>query len=278
MNDKALPHTAPHPLEATEKPKKRIPYADLSAGPIYTAHCHNSFEWARSMLGRAKDGQALIADKHEKTYGRDGRSWEQFTGQLLLTYILKPKTADHFPHLVMALSVGLIDALREHVPSTYLEWPNDAMIDGRKVAGLMCSGEWGDNGLEGIIVGIGINYNSDIPPAHPLRPFIVSLHEITKKKLPEMMGATAIGRAISPWYHAWKCGEYDKIFAAWKAALGEPDIARTVTVHTARGEEISGSIGAYNPDGSIVFFDDETGIKEIIPYGFIARDPVIADA
>ncbi|MEZ5403303.1 MAG: biotin--[acetyl-CoA-carboxylase] ligase [Bryobacteraceae bacterium] len=107
--------------------------------------------------GGALSGTAVAAGEQTAGQGRHGRAWHsEAESGLYITVILRlPQKAEHFPALTLA--AGL--AAREAVALTTgvecdIRWPNDLLIDGRKVAGILTQAEHG-----AAIVGIGVNVN-----------------------------------------------------------------------------------------------------------------------
>ena len=115
-------------------------------------------------LARTGAAAWTIVTAREQTAGRGrrGRSWIAIPGNLFMTVILRPdctpQTAAQLG-FVAALAVG--EAVRAVVPaevSVRFKWPNDVLLDGAKVSGILLESEtteWG--ALDWLIVGIGVN-------------------------------------------------------------------------------------------------------------------------
>jgi len=106
-------------------------------------------EEARRLLGagEAAPGDVIVADEQRRGRGRFGRTWISPRGGLYATYILEPQTV---PSIRSALAV--VRALTELGLETRLKWPNDVLINGRKIAGILVEAV-GDV----LLVGIGAN-------------------------------------------------------------------------------------------------------------------------
>ncbi len=108
-------------------------------------------------------GSVISAVVQEKGRGRLGRSWWSHSGQIMMSVVLFPK-ADH-PHL-SALTLEAGAAVVEALPARFearLKWPNDIMVRGRKLGGILCERDELPDGRLAIIVGIGVNV--DVPEA-----------------------------------------------------------------------------------------------------------------
>jgi BirA family biotin operon repressor/biotin-[acetyl-CoA-carboxylase] ligase len=109
-------------------------------------------------------GLVAVADEQRAGRGRLGRTWIAPPGASLLTSVL---LADALPaeqrHLVVvAAALAAIDAVDAHCGfRPRLKWPNDLVVDDRKLAGLLAEATGGD----GVVVGMGLNVDwNDFPP------------------------------------------------------------------------------------------------------------------
>jgi BirA family biotin operon repressor/biotin-[acetyl-CoA-carboxylase] ligase len=118
-----------------------------------------------------REGMVVFAESQTRGRGRLGRQWVSPPGRgiwfsVLLRPVLRPQAATR---LTVAAATALARALRREVPlRPEIKWPNDLMIHGRKVAGVLTelSGEL--DSVRHVILGIGINANldrEDLPPA-----------------------------------------------------------------------------------------------------------------
>lgn len=128
-------------------------------------------EWAREGLS----GPALaVADEQTSGRGRSGRRWETPPGSALaFSLLLEPATLGH-AGLARAAGLGAVtvcEALEQtHGLAPKIKWPNDVLLEGRKVCGVLPEAHWTGERLEALILGIGINVAaSAIPPAETLR-------------------------------------------------------------------------------------------------------------
>lgn len=122
----------------------------------------------RYLIDEARDGApegvVAVADAQTAGRGRLGRTWSAPPGSSLLVSILvRPSIDLARAHLVtMAAGVAACEAVfvvADFAPS--LKWPNDLVVGGRKLAGMLSEAEVGDGRLDALVVGIGINVNWD---------------------------------------------------------------------------------------------------------------------
>lgn len=117
----------------------------------------------------APEGTVVFADRQSAGRGRLGRAWEAAPGQaLMLSLLLRPppdlQDAERLAQLPMALALGALAALRRRllVPAAAtLKWPNDLLLGGRKVAGLLTELTWGAAGPR-VVLGLGLNVRQPV--------------------------------------------------------------------------------------------------------------------
>ena len=114
----------------------------------------------------AKDFSLVIADEQTAGRGRMGRKWHTPPGSALaLSLIIRPQgqeceTVGLFSGLG---ALALVDALRSLGIMTEIKWPNDVLIQGRKVAGILAEAQWAGDRLDAVVLGIGINVAPEAP-------------------------------------------------------------------------------------------------------------------
>lgn len=97
--------------------------------------------------GEAEAGHVVVADEQTEGRGRFGRAWTSPVGGLYATFIVS-----HRPMLSVASGVCLLRALARFGVKAGLKWPNDLLVDGRKLAGILI-----ETAGEFALIGIGVN-------------------------------------------------------------------------------------------------------------------------
>ncbi|MDE3082897.1 MAG: biotin--[acetyl-CoA-carboxylase] ligase [Acidobacteriota bacterium] len=119
------------------------------------------------VAGRARAGEpeglALLADHQSRGRGRLGRTWAATPGTgLLCSLLLRPTLGDdQVQWAVAAVALSARAALAVHGVACDLKWPNDLMVGGEKIAGILA--ERVSTPSRGVVVGLGVNL-SDCPP------------------------------------------------------------------------------------------------------------------
>lgn len=110
----------------------------------------------------APAGLAILARRQTRPRGSRGRSWTEPAGNLAISVLLRPAVeAGKAGMLALAAGLALHDALRPHVGTQRelsVKWPNDLLLDGGKVAGILVESELDADGrLAWVSIGFGAN-------------------------------------------------------------------------------------------------------------------------
>jgi BirA family biotin operon repressor/biotin-[acetyl-CoA-carboxylase] ligase len=108
-----------------------------------------------------EEGVVVWADEQTKGRGRFGRKWFSLPSKSLsFSFILRPKLkADLIPYLSLFPVIACASVLEKLSARCELKWPNDILIEGKKVGGILVDVEIKENKIEWAVVGIGINVN-----------------------------------------------------------------------------------------------------------------------
>ena len=133
--------------------------------------------------------------------GRDGRTWRSPAGGVWLGMLLRP---GHVALGALSVRAGLIvaDAVDEvlHGSAARLKWPNDVLLDDRKLAGVLCEARWQGDSPDWLALGVGVNVCNEIPAelagrAVALREFAPELRRVdVLDRLVPALAAVATGR------------------------------------------------------------------------------------
>ena len=123
-------------------------------------------ETAKEMLeGDLEEGLVIWADRQAAGRGRQGRAWASPPGGLYASTILRPKET-HAWILGLLMGMPVVKALRHFGVFAGLKYPNDALYQERKIAGILSEGVYRRDTYH-VIVGIGVNTNVDLDRLPP---------------------------------------------------------------------------------------------------------------
>ncbi len=124
----------------------------------------NDVVMERARAGAAP-GLVVIADEQSRGRGRFGRRWwSPPGGNLYLSALLPPPpSAALAPSLTLAAGVAVCDAVRALGCQAAIKWPNDVLIGGKKVAGILTETSTRGARPEAVVVGIGVDLEGELP-------------------------------------------------------------------------------------------------------------------
>jgi BirA family transcriptional regulator, biotin operon repressor / biotin---[acetyl-CoA-carboxylase] ligase len=139
----------------------------------------------------APAGTVVLAEEQTAGRGRDGRTWRSPVGGVWLGMLLRPPVP--VPG-TLSLRIGLVvaDVVDELLAAAraQLKWPNDVLVDDRKLAGILCEGRWQGDALQWLGAGVGMNVANPVPTE--LKHRAVALGEL----LPEVRRIDVLDRLV----------------------------------------------------------------------------------
>ncbi|MFO8070208.1 MAG: biotin--[acetyl-CoA-carboxylase] ligase [Alkalibacterium sp.] len=150
-------------------------------------HLHPSLkstnDYAKEHLARLENGDVILAHEQTSGKGRLGRGWSSPAGKSIsMSIVLKPTIQFKDISLLTQLTAAaLVNALEDWI-DVQIKWPNDIILNKKKISGILIETEFSGSILRGIIIGIGVNTNlekNDIPKE--LQNKATSIKEYTKK-------------------------------------------------------------------------------------------------
>jgi BirA family biotin operon repressor/biotin-[acetyl-CoA-carboxylase] ligase len=126
----------------------------------YYRRVATTMETARGLAKKCVgEGTVVIAGTQMAGRGRIGRTWLSPEGSLAISVILKPPLKN-LPHLVMIASLAAVRAIKQVAGlESHIKWPNDVIINGKKVCGILIENEVAGSRVTYADIGIGINVN-----------------------------------------------------------------------------------------------------------------------
>lgn len=184
-------------------------------------------------------GEVVIAEQQSKGRGRRGREWLSPPGKnVTLSVILRPTCdPDRAPELTFVAGVAVASALREgfNLPVD-LKWPNDLVVAGRKLAGILTELVTRAGRVEAVILGLGLNVNmapQDVPEsiADSATSLEIELGQAIER--PRLVGLL-LG-SLERWYLRWIEEGFQPVREMWQALSAT--LQRPVRVHLGDGQQ-----------------------------------------
>jgi len=205
-------------------------------------------ELARLASEGAAEGLAVVADEQTAGRGRLQRAWSSPKGAgLYFSILLRPSIpTEHWPLITFMAALAVGDALLEAAGlQTDIKWPNDLLVNERKICGILAEAIETPAG-RAVILGIGINLTQNAFPPE-LETAATSVSQATgRHAVRETILATLLP-ALSRWYAL--LNEPGKIVAAW---CSRSSYATGKLVQVSNGDEVwQGTTCGVEHDGAL---------------------------
>lgn len=199
---------------------------------------------AERLLREGKPAEGTIIFTHDQFSGRGqmGNEWYNDTFKnLTFSIILYPKI--QFPKhqflLNQIISLGVRETLSEHLNKPVkIKWPNDIMVEDRKISGILIQNSISKQSISHSIVGIGINVNQDKFPEGIGKPTSLFIEKKTTEDLMSLLNKLCL--RIEQWYLKLKAGNFSEINAEYHLHLYGKDEIKSFK--TTDGAVFKGSI------------------------------------
>jgi BirA family biotin operon repressor/biotin-[acetyl-CoA-carboxylase] ligase len=216
---------------------------------------------ARSLaVAGAEEGTAVVAALQQQGRGRFDRTWQSPRGGLYLSLILRPTTAGEKTSLLtFVAALAVTHTIRSYHLPARIKWPNDVLVHGKKIAGILLESELRGAQVSYVIIGIGVNLNTSLAD-------LSAEVRSTATSLSNEHGATiAYDEFLSTFFHQFdrfyqlfSVGDFNQIIEAWKQ---QSDIlGNAIKVRTMNGiiqgiavdVDQAGFLLVKSPDGTMV--------------------------
>ncbi len=112
----------------------------------------------------AAAGTAVIAGEQLEGRGSRGRGWHSPPGGLWMSVVFRPPAVEGIEAISLRVGLAVAEAIQARVPTPLrLKWPNDLMLEDRKLGGVLCEARWQGDALAWVAVGLGMNIRNRIP-------------------------------------------------------------------------------------------------------------------
>ena len=212
-----------------------------------------------------KEGAVVFAEAQTRGRGRLGRKWlsparRGLWFSVLLRPDLRPQAATQ---LTVAAATALCRAIRAQTELTpQVKWPNDILINGRKVAGVLTELAAEIDHVKHLILGIGVDVNltaSEFPAE--LKKVATSLKIESGRHLNRLDLAAAILRELDADYHRIQRGRFAEVADEWEEQC--ITLGHRVRIHIGN-REITGRAEALDDDGALLVRTEHGHLERII--------------
>ena len=235
-------------------------FTDHDFNMLYYPEVSSTMDTAKDLARKnCPDFTVVVAGRQTRGRGRLRRQWLSDDGGLYFTMVLRPEIPLLLSSRVNFLaSLTLARLLRElfHIDAA-VKWPNDILVDGRKISGMLSELEAETDRLLFINIGMGINVNND---PSDVEPGASSLKKITGREISKKM---LLARFLVEFEKSLKKVEFENVISEWKKYT--VTLNRRVKIVTHR--EVSEGLAVdVEQDGALVLELADGSRKKII-YG-----------
>lgn len=183
------------------------------------------------------EGAAVVSDTQTAGRGRRGRSWSSPPGSgLYLSLLFRPQGwppvyASRMPLMIAVAAAEAVGIATGIVPG--IKWPNDLMLSGRKLTGILCEADMDPEQIQFIVAGIGINIHRPDPVPSEIRDTAVWLSEYEKAIDRNTLARELLARIESRYRQMDTAEGWRSVLDAWRERSVTLD--RDVTITDTRG-------------------------------------------
>lgn len=210
----------------------------------------------------APDLSLVIADEQTAGRGRLDRKWFTPKGTALAFSLILRPTEEEKPHLsrtVGLAGLAVAESLRTRGLNAQIKWPNDVLIGGRKVCGILVESVWSGEDVDCVVAGIGVNVLKEaVPPAEDLLFPATSLED----ELGQPPKRVEVLSEMLANFLSLRQGLTNEDFITqWQELLAFRN--ETVQVETGNTRPISGKISGLDTDGSLRMLNEHGEIVTV---------------
>ena len=210
------------------------------------------------------EGAVVVAESQQSGRGRKGREWISPPGSGIYTsLILRPQISpSDAPCITLMTAVAVAESLMTVCKAPFrIKWPNDILVNGKKIAGILTEISTEMDSVDYIVVGIGVNVNTRISNFPiKLRNRATSLYAETGKEFPIVTVLQQLLQKFETWYLLFQKDGFEKIRARWKSLS---DVIGKEVVIQKVGENVQGRIIDIDHDGVLLLQDRQNRTHRI---------------
>ena len=212
-----------------------------------------------------ENGSIIISEKQNAARGRSGKSWESPLGGIWLSIILNPNVDSSKIHLItLATGVAVAKSLKRiGIENPEIKWPNDIMINGKKVCGILTEAITKFNSIKIVIVGVGIDANlsiEDLP--EELQNTTTTLENELEKKVDENKLIRIFLEEFERIYEIYSHEKYEEILKDWRKF--SYSIGKIVEVKKPKNKSYDGYVVGISKDGGLIIEKYDGTLEKVI--------------
>ena len=213
----------------------------------------------------APEGLVIFAETQTGGRGRMGRKWSSpIKKGLWLSVLLRPPlVADECTQITIAAAVALVISIKKiNGVEPEIKWPNDILVNGKKISGILTEMSSEPDHVKYVIVGIGVNVNQssdDIP--EDIKTIATSLKMVSGKTVDRSQLATDILHELDNCYKKVVAGRFSEIGETWSGYCST--LGKRISIKTG-SRTITGCAEALDETGALLVRTEHGRIERIL--------------
>lgn len=214
---------------------------------------------------QSNNGIVIISEKQTNAKGRSGKPWVSPIGGVWLSIVLNPNVDQtKLPLITLATGVAVDNTFKRlGIENAEIKWPNDLLINDKKVCGILIESIAKFNAVESVIVGVGINVNIDMDQLpEDLREGSTSLKNETGKEFDENLVIKIFLEEFEKIFGMFINEEYETILKLWRK--NAYTIGKIVEVKKPFSKPFDAYVVGINKDGVLVVEKMDGTLEKVI--------------
>ena len=211
------------------------------------------------------NGSVVIAEKQTAGRGRSGKSWESPLGGVWLSIILTPNVdCSKIPLITLSTGVAVAKTFEGiGVENPEIKWPNDIMINGKKVSGILTESVTNFNSIKTVIIGVGIDANLSIEDfPKELQDKTTTLEKELERKVDENLLIKLFLEEIEKIVKLFNKERYEEILKEWRKR--SYTIGKNVEVKKPFNKSYDAYAIGISKDGALIVEKNDGTIEKVI--------------
>lgn len=258
-----------------EKFQESLHAKRLGRRVFFSRKVKSTSDWAKKLAKMgAEEGTVTVAETQTAGRGRNGKEWASPRGGLWFSIVLQPeKKAREAAKLVFVASLAVAEVLRQkHGLRTETKWPNDVLVDGKKICGILAEMSTEGEKVNFVILGIGVNANfraDDVLP-ESVKAHATSIEKEIGKKIRLESLLKELLEKMETVYDGYLEHGFAPLLEQWKKYA--EFLGRKVII-ADQEETLNGLALDVDLDGALVLKLDDRAKKRIFVGDLLFADP-----
>jgi BirA family biotin operon repressor/biotin-[acetyl-CoA-carboxylase] ligase len=208
----------------------------------------------------AKSMTMLCAKEQTAGRGRHGREWKSKAGNLHASILLRGIPQEKAHELVFIAALAVVETVESFLfdQEVTLKWPNDVLVDGKKIAGILLESEISGSDLDFVVIGIGLNVAATPEGLDGMATSFKDFEtQVDLSEVKQLLGE-AFTEYLEIWLDSSEAGGFERIGNLWMQYAAFLD--KEISVKLPQGE-VRGIFKGMNAKGEMIL--EKAGVENL---------------